>query len=232
MKLFRKMERLPPWLTWGAVGLLRGWSATLRVQVRDEGQYLVANPVPPTIFLLWHNRMLCMPPLVPPAMKPYLAFLASRSRDGGYISDLLQRFGLSAVRGSSSRGGAAALRELREHLEGGRSLLITPDGPRGPCYAVQEGPLWLASATGCPIVPAILNTRWHVELKSWDRFQVPLPGSRAELVLGAPLRVPPDLGPAELEEWRTRVRRHLLSVTRWDHRPLPPDTTPAAPGGP
>ena len=115
---------------------------------------------------------------------PGLAALVSASKDGAFLAGILECFGVQPVRGSSSRRGPQALLELTTWAERGYDLAITPDGPRGPCYVVQDGVMSLAQLTGLPIVPVSYHVNWKIQLKSWDRFQIPLPFSRCEMYFG------------------------------------------------
>ena len=108
----------------------------------------------------------------------------SASRDGAFLAAILERFGVQPVRGSSSRRGAQALLELTTWAERGYDLAITPDGPRGPRYVVQDGAMSLAQITGLPIVPVSYFLKWKIQLKSWDGFQIPLPFSICEVTAG------------------------------------------------
>jgi hypothetical protein len=91
----------------------------------------------PVVFTLWHGRLL---PCTYHHRHQDVVTLVSHHRDGEYITRLVQKWGYTAVRGSSSRGGLDALRELVRHLRAGRSLAITPDGPRGPREKLKPGP--------------------------------------------------------------------------------------------
>src|SRR5207245_2002111 len=135
------------------------------------------------IFAVWHNRLA----LVLTAYRRHvtrwapdrrLAGMVSASRDGGMLAVALRRFGVEPVRGSSSRRGGQAVREMVAWAERGYDLAMTPDGPRGPRYVLQDGVIVTAQLTGLPIVPVSYHLRWKIQLKSWDRFQVPLPFSR------------------------------------------------------
>jgi len=145
-----------------------------------------------------------------------LVALVSASRDGGFLARILELFEVQPVRGSSSRRGAQALRELVSWGERGHDLAITPDGPRGPCYAVQEGVISTAQLTGLPIVPVAYRLTWKIRAKSWDRFQVPLPFTRCEVVTAPPIHVPRDATDAEREVLRQELERSLRAITRDD----------------
>ncbi len=146
---------------------------------------------------LWHGRM-----LVPMAHHKGAGWkvLVSPSRDGDTIAPTLKRFGFGVIRGSASRGGARALREMLDALRGGAVLVITPDGPRGPMHAMNPGLVWMARATGYQVVPAgfVADRAWH--MKSWDRFTVPKPFARVSFVYGPPIAVARDATTAQLEQ--------------------------------
>ena len=143
-----------------------------------------------------------------------MAALVSASRDGGMLARVLELFDVEPVRGSSSRRGPQAFRELVSAGERGRDLAITPDGPRGPCYVVQEGIISLAQLTGMAIVPASFHLSCKWRLKTWDRFQVPLPFARCEVQLGPPVRIPRDASDAERKQLRAELEARMQAITR------------------
>lgn len=216
MSLFKNMKHLPWPLRWAIVLFLKSLGATLRLRIVDpHGEQTAEGPV--RIYALWHNRLAFVPPVIDRRRRHHTAFLASRSRDGGYIADILGTLGMQAIRGSSSRGGATALRHLQQTLDAGISVALTPDGPRGPRYEVQDGLVWLAAKSGLGIVPVVLNTERHWELKSWDRTQIPKPFSRAELIYGDPIHIPADLRKEDLPQQKARVRDAMLAICSGDH---------------
>jgi lysophospholipid acyltransferase (LPLAT)-like uncharacterized protein len=109
--------------------------------------------------------------------------LTSPSKDGAVIAAVMRRFGLDSVRGSSNKRAAQSLVECRRRLLSGLDLAITPDGPRGPVYVAAPGVLQLARLTQCPVMPVRVEYSRKWELKSWDRFQIPKPFSRATITL-------------------------------------------------
>jgi lysophospholipid acyltransferase (LPLAT)-like uncharacterized protein len=166
---------------------IRSLAATLRFQVEDPRGIFQHEPEKPRIFAFWHNRILMMPYIYErfcPGRR--MLMLVSRSRDGEFITRIMNRFGIDGVRGSSSKGGLGALREMVRELEGksARDIGITPDGPRGPRGKVQDGVLAVAMASGRPIIPVTTHLSRKWELPSWDRFQIPQPGSLCRLVVG------------------------------------------------
>ena len=144
-----------------------------------------------------------------------MAGLVSASKDGALLAAIFERFGVEPVRGSSSRRGAQALRELTTWAERGYDLAITPDGPRGPRYVVEDGAMPLAQLTGLPIVPVSYYLNWKIRVKSWDRFQIPLPFSRCEVIYGqADFACRATATDAEREELRQQLETELRAITR------------------
>jgi lysophospholipid acyltransferase (LPLAT)-like uncharacterized protein len=184
-------------------------TSSLRCEWRDLSGLAEAQDSPPVIFCLWHNR-LAISMIVHRRYPRRLAALISASRDGALLSAVMGKFGVEQVRGSSSRRGPQALLELTTHAERGFDLAVTPDGPKGPRYVVQDGVISLAQVTGLPIIPVTCNTGRKICLKSWDRFQVPLPFSRCELILNRPILVPRAADKLEREERRRELESTLL----------------------
>lgn len=190
---------------------LRCLSWTWRIRLNDPQDNLNIGSGP-VIFCVWHNRLaLSMvgwehygQPRIP---SEGLVALISASHDGGVLARTLKYFDVEAVRGSSSRRGPQALLELTTWLEKNYSVAITPDGPRGPCYQIRDGILSLAQLSGKPIVPFSTHVNWKVCLKSWDRFQIPLPFARCEFRVGPPVIVPRDAS----EETRAALKKELQS---------------------
>ena len=121
-----------------------------------------------------------------------IVVMASRSKDGEYIARLVQRFGFGVVRGSSSRGAARALIEMRRIMAAGKETLFTVDGPRGPRYVAKPGPVYLAKLTGGPILPFMVEPKSCWTLNTWDKLQIPRPFSKALFRIAEPVDVPPD----------------------------------------
>ncbi|MGH7389232.1 MAG: lysophospholipid acyltransferase family protein [Candidatus Rokuibacteriota bacterium] len=148
----------------------------------------------PVIYVVWHGRILMMPWASARLLRTHgarrVSVLASRSRDGEMVARYAARFGVAAVRGSSSRGGAGGLRALATAVRGGEDVALVPDGPRGPRRRLKEGVVVLAALTGAPVVPLAIAARPARRLASWDAFLVPLPFARCALVLGEPIGVP------------------------------------------
>lgn len=188
-------------------------TTTLRYKWRDSSGLIDRASARPVIFCLWHNR-LALSMVVHRKYPRKLAALISASKDGALLSAVLRMFGVMAVRGSSSRRGPQALLELTSQAERGHDVAITPDGPRGPRYVVQPGVISLAQVTGLPIVPVTWNARRKICVRSWDRFQIPLPFARCEMVLNQPIVVPRGASETEREELRAELERSLRGSSR------------------
>ena len=198
---------------------LRALMATVRCRVRTPSEFLSPNAPTPVIFCLWHNRLASCIKVLDVHRRPHnagagMAALISASKDGAFLANILERFRVQPVRGSSSRRGAQAMLEMTTWAERGYDLTITPDGPRGPCYLVQDGVTSLAQVTGLPIVPVTFNLNWKISVKSWDRFQIPLPFARCEICVGEPIRVPPNANDAERETLRRQLEAELRAITK------------------
>jgi lysophospholipid acyltransferase (LPLAT)-like uncharacterized protein len=141
--------------------------------------------------------------------------MVSRSFDGEYIARTIERLGFVAVRGSSSRGGAAALLGMRSRLEQGGAVAFTIDGPRGPKYVAKPGPVMLSRASGLPMAAfyVALSDAWV--LNTWDAMMIPKPFSKALVRVSAKMRVPAGADDAEMAEFQGRLQTALERVTRF-----------------
>ncbi|MEO5373675.1 MAG: lysophospholipid acyltransferase family protein [Alphaproteobacteria bacterium] len=165
----------------------------------------------PFILALWHGRMLMMPYAWDLA-KP-IHMLASHHRDGQLIGVVISHFGVGTIAGSTSKGGAEALRAMVRMLRGGGWIGITPDGPRGPRMRASAGVAMVAKLSGLPIIPAAYSTARGRTLGSWDRFLLALPFSRGVFVWGRPIEVPRDADAAALEGCRKALEDELNAIT-------------------
>lgn len=173
----------------------------------------------PFIAGFWHGRLLFSPFWAPRGRRT-LAII-SNNHDGALIAATVARFGVEAVRGSTSdprkrfrnKGGHAAFSTALTALESGAVVGITPDGPRGPRMRAQPGIAALSIAAQVPVLPVAFSTRRGRLLRGWDRFLVPLPFDRGWLVFGPPINPPPRGSDALLEAHRATVEAALNDVT-------------------
>jgi lysophospholipid acyltransferase (LPLAT)-like uncharacterized protein len=189
-------SRLIGWLGAGFIRLLR---STLRLHHHgDEAMRRREQADERIILAFWHCHLLLMPYSY---RGRQVSALLSLHRDGERIEQVVRHFGISAVRGSSTRGGAAALRGALRRMKEGHDLGFTPDGPRGPSKEVKLGVMQAAAMSGAPIQPIALAASRGKRFRSWDRFLLPLPFSRVDFVYGELLWVDREaaLEPAALE---------------------------------
>jgi len=210
----RWFQRLGALLVFIMVRLL---AATIRFRWEDYSGFFNQG-AGGAIYCVWHNRLaLCLPIYQRYPRRfirtPGMAAIVSASKDGALLAAILECFGVRPVRGSSSRRGPQALLELTTWSERGYDLAITPDGPRGPCYEVQEGIMSLAQLTGLPILPVSYSLSWKIRAGSWDRFQIPLPFSRCDVFFGAPIRVPREVSDSEREALRLQLQNVLKAIS-------------------
>lgn len=165
------------------------------------------------ILTFWHGRILLMLFSYRTYRSQKACVMNSVHRDGEIITRVLERFGISVVRGSSTRGWMGGLKGMLDAYRQGYDLLVVPDGPRGPRYQAKPGVLQLARATGAPIFPATYGAAWKTTVRSWDRLLIPFPLSRVTYVIGKPLRVPADASAELMEEKRKELEETLRTIT-------------------
>lgn len=171
-----------------AAGLIRALRATVRI--RHHGDAWLREREgrrERTIYAFWHRHLFLMPYCY---RGDRIHMLSSHHRDAEIIVQAMRTFGISAIRGSSTRGGAAGLRGLLREAAAGSDVAFTPDGPKGPAGEVKLGVVQAAALGELPIQPiAIAATRRWVLNQTWDQFEIPRPLTRVEFVYGAPLHV-------------------------------------------
>lgn len=178
-KPFSFKHTLGSTLAWWYTVLL-GWTTRVYWFKTDEANQLEASGQG-LIYAAWHNQQLF---LLYPYKGQKIAALISQSSDGEYIARVLPHFGMLAVRGSTTRGGARALIKLLQAARKGYRPMLTPDGPRGPIYTVQPGILFLAKKLGWPILPVGTALSHKFKAGSWDKMRVPLPFGKTAFTYG------------------------------------------------
>jgi lysophospholipid acyltransferase (LPLAT)-like uncharacterized protein len=168
------------------------------------------------ILALWHGRIL---PGIYYLRHRGIVVITSRNFDGEWIARVIERYGFETARGSTSRGGARALVQLRRDLAAGKPVAFTVDGPRGPARVAQAGALWLAGATGEPILPFHIETDRHWSLSSWDRTQIPKPFARAAIAFGPPIEVASN-SDETVETMRRALESALQALEQRTHEML------------
>jgi lysophospholipid acyltransferase (LPLAT)-like uncharacterized protein len=183
---------------------------TLRWRVEGLHHYdaIVASGRQP-VMAFWHGRIL---PATFYFRRRGIVVITSENFDGEWIARIIGRFGYGTARGSTTRGGKRAMLQLVRDMEAGKPAGFTVDGPRGPARLAQPGAIWLAKATGNPVLPFHLEASAHWSLRSWDRTQIPKPFSTVALVVGEPMAVPPDASDEQLEAVRVELEARLRNL--------------------
>lgn len=157
------------------------------------------------IHSFWHGRIL---PATVYFQRRGIVVITSENYDGEWIARIIQKFGYGTARGSTSRGGPKALLQLVRDVKS-KGVAFTLDGPRGPAEVAQPGAVWLAKATGNPLMPFHAEAASSWTLKSWDRTQIPKPFTTVAMAIGEPLYIPREADDAALETWRQQLQQSL-----------------------
>lgn len=213
-----------------ALGTLVGWvmrsyAVTLRMEVVDLCGFTDrAKHRSPLIWCIWHSRIagtLMSRRRIFPWRKGVA--LTSASHDGAALAAVALVLGLEVVRGSSSRRGSKALREMVQTVRKGLDVAVTPDGPRGPRYRLSPGLIKLAQVTRAPVMGVHVHYSRAIRLKTWDRFVVPLPLSKLTIIFDELLDVPRKLDDDAFESKRVEAENMMragvddLDLPTYDH---------------
>ncbi len=165
-------------LLWPLAMLARIWNRTLRFEASEDYRQAMAQSDRPVVFLFWHNRLFVAAGLYRRFRGGRSTYgLVSTSRDGAWLAAFFSLMDMKAVRGSSSRGGRAAVAAMVDVLRAGHGIGITPDGPRGPCYDFKDGGLVVARRAGARVLLLGMEFTSAWRLRSWDGFYLPKPFS-------------------------------------------------------
>ena len=141
-----------------------------------------------------------------------IVVITSENFDGEWIARIIERFGYGTARGSTTRGGLKAMKQLVRDMQEGKPAGFTVDGPRGPAGVAQPGAVWLARETGNPVLPFHLEAARHWTLRSWDRTQIPKPFSTMALAIGEPIHVSANADGAAIEQARLELEARLKAL--------------------
>ena len=185
-----------------------GHTLRWRTEGLDHFDAIVASGRQP-VMAFWHGRIL-------PATYFFrgrgIVVITSENFDGEWIARIIERFGYGTARGSTTRGGRKAMHQLVRDMRAGLPAGFTLDGPRGPARVAQPGAVWLAAATGNPLLPFHLEASSFWTVRSWDRTQIPKPFSTVALVVGEPLEVAKQSRDEALESARVELEHRLASL--------------------
>jgi lysophospholipid acyltransferase (LPLAT)-like uncharacterized protein len=162
----------------------------------------------PLVMITWHGRMIVPTWFV---RRWKVVAMISRHRDGEMVARLVERLGFDTVRGSSTRGGAAATLEMLDCVRAGQPAAMICDGPRGPIYRMKPGAPYMAMTTGATVVPATFSAERAWIFRSWDRFMVPKPFARVFMLWGE--AITPPANPTELENFTQQLEDALNALT-------------------
>ncbi len=182
------------------------WTCRITVLHPEKKRWMETHAV---VGVLWHTNFIFHTWFF--ERHGYLV-MSSWSKDGEMMVRVMRQMGYRHVRGSSSRGGAQALYQVVDRARRGTTIAIAADGPRGPFREAKVGAVLAASHAGIPVVAAGVYCVRAKRLRNWDRSAIPYPFSRIVVSFGDPIHVPPDLDPAQIEEWRKRVEDSLTGL--------------------
>jgi lysophospholipid acyltransferase (LPLAT)-like uncharacterized protein len=175
---------------------VRGEAAVDQLSVQKQGH----------LFSFWHNSQFILPLL---RKSQTIYCLISKSRDGDLMSALIKLYGNQAVRGSSSRGGLEAMKEMMRLLKTGNAVGIATDGPRGPAFQVKPGIVQIAQTLKVPIIPVSYNASRKKVFKSWDSSFLPLPFGKVSIIYGEPIYITTDMS---IDSACELVRKGLIAA--------------------
>ena len=181
-----------------------GSTWTWKVSGAEHVEAITAKGLHP-IHSFWHGRIL---PATLYFQRRGIVVITSENYDGEWIARIITKFGYGTARGSTSKGGPRALLQLVREVKS-KGVAFTLDGPRGPAEVAQLGAVWLAKATGNPLLPFHAEAASSWTLKSWDRTQIPKPFTTVAMAIAEPLYVPREANDEEIESWRARLQDSL-----------------------
>lgn len=164
---------------WFLGTLIKVWSMTVRIHIEEEDRSALARTDVPIALVIWHNRLFMGAEIVRRVRggKPFHGII-SASKDGAWLVGFFEMMGIKAIRGSSSWGAREAANAMIKTAQAGQDLGITPDGPKGPIYEFKPGGLIIARRAKLPMLLVGMEFSHVKQLRSWDRFILPLPFSR------------------------------------------------------
>lgn len=200
----RRKAKLIGWLGYIVIACI---GRTIRWHSEGTGNLdAILNSGHRAIFTFWHGRIF---PSTYFWRKRGIVVMTSQNLDGEGIAQCIERFGFGVARGSSSRGGFRALAQLVRDIRHGRDAAFTIDGPRGPRYVAKQGPVLLAFKTGAAVLCFHISMKNRIQLKSWDEFQIPLPFTKAVVLIAEPIWAPPNASEEELRNLHVKMQQTL-----------------------
>jgi len=203
----RLQARLIPAVGYPFIAAL-GATFRWRSEGAEQYQRVLATGRQP-IMAFWHGRIL---PATVYFQRRGIVVITSENFDGEWIAGIIERFGYGTARGSTSHGAVRALVRMKRDMAAGRPAAFTVDGPRGPARVAQPGAIWLAQATGNPIIPFHIESDRHWTANSWDRTQIPRPWSTVAIAIGEPLEIGRSDDERTIETGRLALEARLRAL--------------------
>lgn len=202
-------DRIMPILVWGIVLL---WCFTIRVRTKNkEGEDHFSRKPGGHILTLWHSRIFYL--FYHYRRHSDFHLLISASQDGSLFAKIALLMGYSIIRGSSFERAVPAARSLLKVLRRNQTIVVVADGSRGPRHKAQPGSLQLASMAGVPVIPMTFDSKFRIELNSWDRLIIPLPFTRCTLNFGEPIHVPRHASDENIVTKQSQLETELNRIT-------------------
>src|SRR3989338_3719774 len=208
MKVF--FYKILPGFIAGLIKLL--YKSSTWVFIGQENVDPLIEQKKPVIVAFWHSQLLMMPMAWRWKLPFYM--LLSKHKDGQFIGDIVERFNISSIAGSTNMGGARAFIQLKNTLKEGKSIGITPDGPKGPRHQASLGIIQLAKLTSTPIAPMTYATKSYKLAPSWDKLMIPLPFTKGVYLYDEPFYINPD---HDMEEARLELEKRLNLLQQKAH---------------
>ncbi len=190
------------------------WCKTLRITTMNGGQFSgLKRSGKNYVVAFWHGSMFPGWYLHRPLKNETISALVSQSNDGEFLSIILERWNYSMIRGSSHIGGKEAMELMVDEVAKGNSLAITPDGPRGPRHEMKMGAIRVAQKAGVPLILAGISLSGKKYLRSWDKFEIPMPFSSVVVKYSEPVEVPKGLKDESLDAFKLEMQNKLNLLT-------------------
>jgi lysophospholipid acyltransferase (LPLAT)-like uncharacterized protein len=214
-----KSTQIPEQLKWHQRVLLavlalfmRLWGRTLRYHWGTDVQSMMDGETAPAVVIFWHTRLFAgILFYLRYFRKRRLATLISASKDGAWLAGFVKKLGVRPVRGSRFNRGAQAVRDMITANKEGFDIGVSPDGSRGPLYDMKPGALKVALKTSAPIILLSLNHTAAWRLKSWDRFYIPHPFSKVEVLMD--VVASDEVAGLEVEEAAAALKARMDAIT-------------------
>lgn len=210
-----KEKILPAFLRRIGWRIVLGWCASLRITFFNSEKFNdLRKKNERFVVAFWHGSMLLGWFLHKPRKNERISALVSQSKDGVYLSTVLEKWNYTLIRGSSHIGGKEAMQVMTETVTEGMSIAITPDGPTGPMHRMKMGAVRLAQKTHVPLVLCGIAMKRKKHIRSWDKFEIPMPFSKAAVAYSDPIFISEELQGEPLNALLAEFENQMNALTR------------------